>query len=306
MAPNPASRRSGHSRRAQYGTFFGYIAAFVGALVGAAFLIVSIVNAGSFSWLRALAADAAAPGGKVAARGRAAGESLFDIVRGYALAGSREAKLERELAEAKTRLVEAEATTVENRRLKALLDLARQDPPPVAVAQLVAATGSSTRRFAIVSAGADRGVQPGMPVRSPLGLVGRVLEVGRTTARVLLVTDTESLVPARRASDGVPAFVQGRGDGRLQLRLINLGINPLKVGDAFVTSGSGGLYRPGTALAVVTEVTRDGAIARLLSDPAATEFVTIEPVWAPASDIPAPAAPPPPPKHPAPRKGKKK
>jgi rod shape-determining protein MreC len=127
-----------------------------------------------------------------------------------------------------------------------------------------------------------------MPVRSPLGLVGRVLEVGSSTSRVLLATDTESLVPARRATDGVPAFVQGRGDGRLQVRLINLGLNPLKPGDVFVTSGSGGLYRPGTPVAIIVSLTRDGGIARLLSDPAATEYVTVEPVWAPASDLPRP------------------
>jgi rod shape-determining protein MreC len=119
-----------------------------------------------------------------------------------------------------------------------------------------------------------------------------VLEVGRTTSRVLLVTDTESVVPARRASDGVPAFVQGRGDGQLQLRLINLGLNPLKPGDVFVTSGSGGLYRPGTALAVVMTVTRDGAIARLLSDPAASDYVAVDPVWAPPAEaLPAASRP---------------
>jgi rod shape-determining protein MreC len=118
-----------------------------------------------------------------------------------------------------------------------------------------------------------------MPVRSPLGLVGRVLETGDRTARVLLITDTESLVPVRRARDGVPAFAAGRGDGTLQLRLINLGTNPLKVGDAFVTSGSGGLYWPNTAVAVVTRLTRDGAFARALSDPGTTEFVEVQPLW---------------------------
>ena len=41
-----------------------------------------------------------------------------------------------------------------------------------------------------------------MPVRGPLGLVGRVVEVGRISARVLLVLDANSIVPARRASDG--------------------------------------------------------------------------------------------------------
>jgi rod shape-determining protein MreC len=286
MAP-PANRRSGHSRRAQYGTFFGYIAGVVGAIVGAGFLIVSIIDPSAFAGLRGAAADAAAPGGKAAADSRAAGLSLFEILRGYALAGSHTAKLERELAEAKTQLAEAQATKEQNGRLKALLGLAQEDPKPVAVTQLVAATGSSSRRFGAIGAGRENGITVGMPVRSPLGLVGRVLEVGGSTSRVLLITDTESVVPARRASDGIPAFAQGRGDGRLQLRLISLGINPLKKGDVFVTSGSGGLYRPGTALAVVTEITRDGAIASVLSDPAATEFVVVERMWA-AQPEPAP------------------
>jgi rod shape-determining protein MreC len=278
MAP-PANRRSGNSRRAQYGTFLGYIAGIVGALVGGAFLIVSILDPGGFAWLRGAAADVSAPGGKAVAEARATGKGFFDVVRGYVLAGSHTAKLERELAEARTRLIEAEATAEENVRLKAILGLSQHDAAPVAVTEMVAATGTSTRRFATIAAGADRGVTVGMPVRSPLGLVGRVLEVGGSTARVLLVTDTESVVPVRRATDGIPAFAQGRGDGRLQLRLINLGINPLKKGDVVVTSGSGGLYRPGIALAAVAEVTRDGAIAHVLADPAATEFVAVERIW---------------------------
>jgi rod shape-determining protein MreC len=65
----------------------------------------------------------------------------------------------------------------------------------------------------------------------------------------------------------------------LQIRLISLGINPLKRGDAFVTSGAGGLYRPGTPIAIVDAITRDGAIAKLVSDPSTSEFVAVEPVW---------------------------
>ena len=131
-------------------------------------------------------------------------------------------------------------------------------------------------------------------MHSPLGLVGRVLEVADHTSRVLLITDSESMVPVRRARDGIAAFAQGRGDGTIQLRLISLGINPLKPGDVFVTSGSGGLYRPGTAVAVVMELTRDGAIARVLSDPTASEFVSVEPVFAEVAAMPEALAPPPP------------
>jgi rod shape-determining protein MreC len=98
---------------------------------------------------------------------------------------------------------------------------------------------------------------------------------------VLLLTDSESMVPVRRATDDVVAFAEGRSDGSLRLRLINLGINPIKPGDVFVTSGAGGLFRPGIAVALAMEITKDGAIAQLLSNPAATDVVLVEPIWQP-------------------------
>ena len=293
MAP-PNTRRSGFSKRAQYGTFFGYIAALVGAAVGVAVLIVSFINPHAFSGLRGAAADVAAPAGRVVSAGRSGILGASDTLAGYFTSGSRVAAMQRELETARVRLAEAQALADENRRLKALIGVAEPGAPVVAYARLINSTASSLRRFATISAGRNRRVGVGMPVRSPLGLVGRVIEVGDHTARVLLVTDPESMVPVRRSRDGVAAFAQGRGDGTLQLRLINLGINPLKLGDVFVTSGSGGLFRPGTAVAAVMELTRDGGIARVLSDPTASEFVVVEPIYAEAAAMPEALAPVPP------------
>lgn len=281
MAP-PPNRRTGFSRRAQYTTFFGYLAAGLGALVGGGLLIASLADSSRFSAVRTTATDATAPVAKVAAAGRAESAGVLSAISGYFAAGRQNAALRQEVERARVKLVEAQAIAEENRRLKELLGLTKQDPRPIAVAMLIGSTSSSTRRFATISAGSRQGVAVGMPVRSPLGLVGRVLEVGSSTARVLLITDTESVVPVRRASDGIPAFASGRADGTLQLRLINLGINPLKRGDVVVTSGSGGLYRPGTAVAIVDKLLSDGAIARVLSDPSASEYVTVEQVWNPA------------------------
>ena len=278
MAPS-ANRRPGFSRRAQYGTFIGYAAGLLGALVGAFALGLSIVNPAAFAGLRGVAANAATPGGLATAETRVAGRGLLSGISAYFAAGSQNVRLKRELRESRSRLAEAEAVAAENRRLKAMLGLAHGGTPPVAVAKLTSSTASSTRRFATISAGAADGVATGMPVRSTEGLIGRVLEVGSHTSRVLLVTDTESIVPVRRSRDGLPAFAQGRGDGSIKIRLINLGVNAVRKGDVFVTSGSGGLYRPGTAIAVAVRLTNDGAIGRVLSDPAATEYVVVERTW---------------------------
>lgn len=278
MGPS-ANRRSGNSRRAQYTTFFSYVAGGAGAAVGAVLLIVSFFEPGAFAWLRGAGTDVVAPVSRAAAGGKVESRNFFEAIGGYIAAGSKNAKLRHDLEAAHVRLIEADAIAEENRRLKALLGMARQGERPIAAARLVGSTSTSTRRFATLDAGKDQGIAVGMPVRSQLGVVGRVLEVAQTTARVLLITDTESVVPVRRAKDGIPAFAQGRGDGTVQLRLISLGINPLKHGDMFVTSGSGGLYHPNVAIAVVSKVTGDGAIAHVLSDPGATDYVLVDKPW---------------------------
>jgi len=278
MAP-PAAHRSGSNKRAQLGLFAGYVLAGSGALVGALLLGLSLWSPQTFQGLRSMASDLAAPAGRAGAATRVQTRSVFDAVAGYYNAGSRNAELEREIEIARVRLAEAEALRQENERLKAALGLARGENGRVAIARLIGSSSSSTRRYAFISAGRRDGVTNGMPVTSPMGLVGRVLETGRTTSRVLLLTDSESMVPVRRATDDVVAFAEGRADGSLRIRLINLGINPLSEGDVFVTSGAGGMFRPGVAVAMVTRVTEDGAIGQLLSNPAATDVVIVEPIW---------------------------
>lgn len=279
--PAPTVRRSGHSKKAQLSAFTGYILAGAGVLLGAALLLLSFLNPDALSGLRAQATDIVAPVGEAGAEGRTTGQGVFATVAGYFQAGSKNARLEAEVKEAHVRIAEGVALESENERLKALLGLRDEEIKPVAFAKLIGSTSSSTRRIAYLSAGQLEGVKSGMPVRSPLGLVGRVLEVGDHSARVLLLTDSKSMVPVRRVKDNVVAFAEGRADGSLNLRLINLGINPLKKGDIVVTSGAGGVYRPGIAVAVVHEITRDGAIALPLSDPAATIYVAVEPMWVP-------------------------
>lgn len=286
MAP-PNNRRTGFSKRAQYNAFYAYLAGFVGVVLGVAILLTSLSDHSAFSGLRGTASDIVAPVGRAAAAGRSESSSVFSAIGGFFTSGARNARLQKEAELARVKLVEADDLRAENARLKALMGLPAGDVQPVARALLISSTPTSTRRFATLSAGRNAGVSVGMPVRSPLGLVGRVLEVSSNSARILLITDSESMVPVRRP-DGVDAFAQGNGDGRLHLRLINLGPNPLKLGDVMVTSGSGGLYRPGIAVAVVTELTRDGAFARVLSDPSSSEFVDVEQPFANTLGMPDP------------------
>lgn len=286
-----AQSRSGYSKRAQYTLFTGYIVAGLGAVIGAALLLFSLWQPQFLAGLRSEAQDAVSPVTRSTAMVRTESKGFIASIAGYLRAGSQNAALKREVELARIRLKEAEAVRGENARLKALIGLRSGPVRPVAVARLIGSTATSTRRFAYLGAGRSQGVAPGMPVVSPRGVIGRVLEVGRTSSRVLLLLDSESVLPVRRSGDEVVAFAEGRGDSLLRVRLINLGINPLKVGDVLVTSGAGGYYQPGTAVAIVSARTADGGLARVISDPAATDFVAVMPIFEPAAARIAETAP---------------
>lgn len=280
MAPS-SSRRSGHSRRAQYSLFTGYMVAIIGSLIGLALLAVSIWQPLWVSGLRGSATDVTEPVGQTTAVARTEGKNLIESIQGYLRAGSQNARLKQEVELARIKIAEGEAVKQENGRLRALLQLQQLDEAPVTTARLIGSSATSSRRYAYLSTGSKDGVTAGMPVRSSRGVVGRILETGRSTSRVLLLTDSQSILPVRRAQDEVVAMAQGRGDGLLNIRLLNLGLNPLKVGDMFVTSGTGGYYRPGVAVGIVSEITDEGALARVVADPAAADFVSVGQIWVP-------------------------
>ncbi|MEE4200658.1 rod shape-determining protein MreC [Erythrobacter sp.] len=278
---SPASRRSGFSKRQQYSVFTGYLLATLGALLGLALLGLSLWQPAALQPLRGATTTATAPAGEATAAVRAGRNSIWETVSGFWRAGSQNAALRKELEIARVRLAEARAVEAENKRLKALLALETGAAEPIATTRLVGSSASSARRFAYIGVGENDGVRIGMPVHSERGVIGRVLETSLGSSRVLLLTDTESVLPVRRASDQTVAFAEGRGDGLLRIRLINLGLNPLNIGDVFVTSGAGGYYRPGVAVAVLSELTPDGGIARLIAEPSATNYVIVEPIYEP-------------------------
>jgi len=271
--------RPGYSRRAQYGIFTAYVIAIGGVIIGVIALGVSLYNPGAFGFLRGAASEIGAPAGEASTATRRSGAGLASAISAWFDTGRQNLLLTHEIAAARATAISARAIADENRRLKALLHIVDPAAPPVSAARLIGSTAASARRYAVIDTGDAQGVRAGQPVRGAAGLIGRIVETSRDTARVLLVSDANNVVPVRRAGDGLPGFVQGSANGKIAIRLLSLGNNPLHPGDVFVTSGSGGIYPPGIPVAVVAETRRDGAEGRLAADPAATDFVFVLPIY---------------------------
>ncbi|MDQ3246629.1 MAG: rod shape-determining protein MreC [Pseudomonadota bacterium] len=278
-----ATARPGWSRRAQYGLFFGFIAAVAGVAIGLILLALSLIAPKSFATIRGSALDVVAPITGALDEVNATANGLVSGAGDYWNAAGQNAELKRERDALRQQITRARAVLQENRQLKAALQLRERSPQTIATGRIVGSSFSSPRRFAILSAGQRDGVEVGMPVRSPDGLIGRIVDAGQLASRVLLVSDRSNIVPARLLRGGNPIISQGRGDGTIDLRPLEVGRNPFRPGDIVVTSGTGGLYPPLVPLGRIVRLDDDGAIAIPLADPASVSFAIVEPAYEPAA-----------------------
>jgi len=125
------------------------------------------------------------------------------------------------------------------------------------VARVVGQDPTNLTRYIIVDQGSAEGIQTGMPVATPQGLVGRVTSVGTHWAKVLLITDPSSSVNAVVQSTRATGLVQGvtgnLATNDLVIKYVPQG-EAIKVGDLILTSGLGGSFPKRIVIGEATEV----------------------------------------------------
>lgn len=147
---------------------------------------------------------------------------------------------------------EAMRLTAENERLRALL-LAT---PPVARTALtvpvVGDAGGSFQRALLALAGINNAVEVGSVALGATAVIGRVVEIGNRTSRVLLLTDINSRIPVRLESTAEQAIAAGNGSSTLQLKYLADDAVPV-IGERVITSGHGGIYPAGLPVGTIVK-----------------------------------------------------
>jgi rod shape-determining protein MreC len=280
----PAPRRPTAIRREQNLALVSAVVSGGVIAAGLILLLVARVNPETASGVRAAATDIVAPlWSVVRAPIDGAGKVAGDF-SDYFGAVSRADQLEAELDKANARLRTARNGQRELQQLKQLMAVREPTRTVVATTRIAAATSGSVARTAMLAVGSSDGITRDMPVIGTEGLVGRTLEVGRQSARVLLLTDPLSRVPVIVERTGQAGLAVGRN---LPTLLLTDRIGPelaLVAGDRIVTSGDGGVYPPGVPVGVVVDPRADGPVIRLATSPLGGGFVTVESGWLPIPD----------------------
>lgn len=177
-----------------------------------------------------------------------------------------------------------------------LIDLnnVRLDPKLTFVTGVVITdSGSPFRQSVLINVGSRDGIVDGWPTMDGIGLVGRIAGVGRSTSRVLLLTDTSSRIPVTILPSGQKAILAG--DNTLTPPIEFLEDRAVvRPGDRVVSSGDGGVF-PADLLVGQVALGTDGRLrVRLAADYQRLEFLRVlrarphEPINSPSSMLVAP------------------
>jgi rod shape-determining protein MreC len=184
-----------------------------------------------------------------------------------------EAAARRKLAEQSARANQVEQLTMENQRLRKLLDLRERLGVKAQAAEVLYDAADPYTRKVIIDRGLAQGIQAGSPVLDESGVLGQVTRVYPLISEVTLVIDREQAIPVLNARTGARSVAYGDPSGHggaLELRFM-AGNADVQAGDLLTTSGVDGVYPPGLPVAKVLEVERraDSGFARILCTPQA-------------------------------------
>ena len=167
------------------------------------------------------------------------------------------ARLRRRLDAARGQRAAARAAVEENKELKKLLDLPFVDGTNAIAAPVVDGAPGNFELTVQIGKGESDGVGVDMPVVTGAGLVGRVIQVSRDRATVLLVNDPESGVGVKFEKTGTGGVAKGRGDSStLRVDFVDPGVEVTK-GEVVASAGlQSSPFPAGIPVGTVSSVTR--------------------------------------------------
>lgn len=157
-----------------------------------------------------------------------------------------------------------------------LLDVRVADDASFVDAQVIGESGGPYERSLIVNAGAMDGVQVGDGAISTTGLVGHVITAGRSSSRVLMLTDYNNRTPVFIEGAEVEGILAGRNVDEPELKfLATRDRDRIQPGMRVITSGTGGALPRGLAVGEIGRVSDELITVRLFTQYNDTDFVRI-------------------------------
>lgn len=162
----------------------------------------------------------------------------------------------------------------ENESLRRLTNFKPAAPGGAVSLRVVSDSTGVFVQSVLAGVGRNAGLSKGDAVVDVSGLVGRVIETGRRSARILLITDINSKIPVVVQRTRVPAILAGNNGATLTLEFLPDGAE-VEPGDRVVTSGHGDVFPPDIQVGEVVAKRGDELLVRPSADLGRLDYVRV-------------------------------
>lgn len=159
----------------------------------------------------------------------------------------------------KVQLQKYSAITLENQRLRELLQSSRKISEHVLIGELLAVDLEPFTRQIVLNKGSRHNVYLGQPLVDAQGVMGQIVHLGPLSSTAMLITDANHAIPVQVNRNGQRAIALGTGASDTLTIPYLPNSTDIVVGDLLTTSGLGGRFPSDYPVAVVSEVHQDPA-----------------------------------------------
>ncbi len=169
----------------------------------------------------------------------------------------------------KLAISQLQSKAAEAERLSTLLKFREAHPKlPMVNARVIGASAGTASRMVEIDRGERDGVRRNLAVITPDGAVGKVIEVYRDTAQVLLLTDKDGGVGAMLVESRIQGPVGGSGEPLLTMKYVATD-DKVAIGEKVVTSGMDKIFPRDIPVGTVQEVKPGSPFKQIWLQPAA-------------------------------------
>ncbi len=127
-------------------------------------------------------------------------------------------------------------TEAENRQLKNELKFVNQLEHKYITAQIIARNNNAFNQQITINAGTQQGLEKWQVVLANNQLIGRIVQLSKNTAKILLITDQVSRIPATAINSRTKFIIAGASSNYLTCKYLNAQ-QELQEGELVVTNG---------------------------------------------------------------------
>lgn len=164
-------------------------------------------------------------------------------------------RLKKEMGDIIQKNNEYQEAALSNDRLRSLLDFRQSSPAESVAAQVISIDPSLWHKTLIINKGKENGIKIGLPVITPEGIVGQIIDAADRYSRILLIIDQNSSVDAVVQKIRARGIIKGESSDQCVFIYV-MRRHEIEVGDSVITSGLDGVFPKGLPIGNISNINR--------------------------------------------------